>query len=59
DADCASISNPRFMYSGNPVTQNGWINIRDIDQKQLSSTGPFNLVKGERSPLAELASNLL
>jgi Secretion system C-terminal sorting domain len=44
--DC-SVINPRFMYSGDPVKQVGWVNTDPSDQRQLSSTGPFNLVKGE------------
>jgi len=42
--DCSTI-NPRLMYSGDPVTQNGWVNNDGYDQRQLSSTGPFELVK--------------
>ncbi|MCF6270668.1 MAG: exo-alpha-sialidase [Melioribacteraceae bacterium] len=44
--DCSSI-NPSLMYSGNPVTQNGWINSSPDDQRQFGSTGPFDLVKGK------------
>jgi len=35
------------MYSGDPVTENGWINTAPYDQRQIGSTGPFNLVKGK------------
>lgn len=39
--------NPKFMYSGDPVTKNGWLNIGPDDQRQMSNTGPFKLVKGK------------
>lgn len=39
--------NPKFMYSGDPVTKNGWLNIGPEDQRQMSNTGPFKLVKGK------------
>ncbi|GIV46179.1 MAG: hypothetical protein KatS3mg036_0997 [Ignavibacterium sp.] len=39
--------NPKFMYSGDPVTKNGWLNIGPDDQRQMSNTGPFKLVKGQ------------
>lgn len=39
--------NPKFMYSGDPVTQNGWLNIGPDDQRQMSNTGPFKLIKGQ------------
>lgn len=43
--NCENV-NPKFMYSGDPVTQSGWINTLDIDQRQMLSTGPFVLEKG-------------
>lgn len=42
--DCNSI-NPKFMYSGNPVTKKGWINTTPIDQRFLVNTGQFKLEK--------------
>ncbi len=42
--DCKNI-NPAFMYSGDPVTQTGWLNSIPKDQKILVSSGPFKLVK--------------
>jgi len=39
--------NPKFMYSGDPVTKNGWLNIGPDDQRQMSNTGPFKLIKGK------------
>ena len=44
--DCNSI-NPSLMYAGDPVTKNGWINRGPDDQRQMGSTGPFDLVKGK------------
>jgi len=44
--DCSSI-NPSLIYSGDPVTENGWINTAPYDQRQIGSIGPFNLVKGK------------
>lgn len=40
----AAIDN-RFFYSGDPVTQTGWLNNLPTDQRQMSNTGPFQLVK--------------
>ncbi len=39
--------NPKFMYSGDPVTKNGWLNTGPDDQRQMSNTGPFKLIKGQ------------
>src|SRR3989339_1124383 len=44
--NCNEI-NPIFMYSGDPVTQTGWINNFATDQRQLASTGPFTLEVGK------------
>lgn len=44
--DC-SLVDPRFSYSGDPVTNTGWINNTATDQRQMSNTGPFQLKKGE------------
>jgi len=43
--DCAAVD-PKFSYSGNPVTNVGWINNTATDQRQMSNTGPFKLEKG-------------
>ncbi|HPI38907.1 MAG TPA: T9SS type A sorting domain-containing protein, partial [Ignavibacteriaceae bacterium] len=32
-----------FWYSGDPVTNNGWINNYPYDQRILGNIGPFNL----------------
>jgi hypothetical protein len=44
--DCNAVD-PKFMYSGNPVANRGWINIEPIDQRQMSNSGPFVLNSGE------------
>ncbi|MFH1043393.1 MAG: T9SS type A sorting domain-containing protein [bacterium] len=33
----------RYMYSGDPVNSNGWLNTAPLDQKQISNIGPFQL----------------
>ena len=40
--NCADV-NPLFMYSGDPVTDIGWINTDVGDQRMTMSTGPFQL----------------
>jgi hypothetical protein len=44
--NCALVDN-KFWYSGDPVTQIGWINNTPADQRQMSNTGPFKLEKGK------------
>jgi hypothetical protein len=44
--NCADV-NPVFMYSGDPVTDVGWINIDDADNRMVISTGPFQLEGGK------------
>jgi type IX secretion system substrate protein/BNR repeat protein len=39
--------NPKFMYSGDPVSNDGWINTTPIDQTYYMSTGPFKIKAGE------------
>lgn len=41
-AVCNEI-NPLFWYSGDPVSNYGWLNIFPTDQRQLVSSGPFKL----------------
>lgn len=36
---------PQFMFSGDPVTGEGWLNITESDWRILNSTGPFELKK--------------
>ncbi|MCX7610095.1 MAG: hypothetical protein N2043_00710, partial [Ignavibacterium sp.] len=42
-----NLVNPRYMYSGDPVTGTGWINTQPTDQRQIVSTGPFKLRVGK------------
>jgi len=42
--NCANI-NPSYMYSGDPVTQTGWVNTTPQDQQLTLNTGPFKLEK--------------
>lgn len=44
--DC-SLVNPLFWYSGDPVTNYGWINIEPRDQRQMQNVGPITLEKGK------------
>jgi hypothetical protein len=44
--NCESI-NPTFWYSGDPVSNLGWLNITHSDQSQILNTGPFDLIKDE------------
>ncbi len=39
--------NPQFLYSGNPVTNTGWINTFPSDQRMITNTGPFTLKQNE------------
>lgn len=44
--DCNTID-PRFWYSGDPVSLSGWINTGPVDQRMLQNTGPFDLEAGK------------
>jgi hypothetical protein len=44
--NCANI-NPAFMFSGDPVSQTGWIHNVPADQRCLLNTGPFRLEKNK------------
>ncbi|MFO7526447.1 MAG: T9SS type A sorting domain-containing protein, partial [Ignavibacteriaceae bacterium] len=46
DTLCDEV-NPLFLFSGDPVNNNGWINTVQKDQHNLYSIGPFNLFKNE------------
>jgi hypothetical protein len=39
--------NPLFLFSGDPVSNYGWINTYSADQRILTSTGPFTLKENE------------
>ena len=38
---------PRLWYSGDPVTNVGWLTTVPTDQRQMTNVGPFQLVEGE------------
>lgn len=44
--DCSTID-PLFWYSGDPVTDVGWLNANPTDQRQMTNVGPFRLVRDE------------
>ena len=44
--NCTNV-NPLFLYSGDPLTQTGWINIDPLDQRDLVNVGPFKLEKNK------------
>jgi hypothetical protein len=39
--------NTRFWYSGDPVTNFGWLNTVPTDQRQMTNVGPFSLRQDE------------
>jgi hypothetical protein len=43
---CTSV-NPTFWYSGNPVTDYGWLFTTATDVRQMQNTGPFTLEVGK------------
>jgi hypothetical protein len=45
--DCSEV-NPFYWYSGDPVTDVGWINTAASDLRILNTTGPFQLVKNKQ-----------
>jgi hypothetical protein len=44
--NCSAV-NPLFMYSGDPVTNIGWLNNVAADQRFISNYGPFQLRKNQ------------
>ena len=44
--DCHKV-NPRLWFSGDPVTNVGWISDQNRDTRNLVSTGPFELEKNK------------
>ncbi len=44
--DCSTINN-RFWYSGDPVTNTGWLSKTGTDQRQMTNVGPITLNKDE------------
>ncbi|MBU0561645.1 MAG: T9SS type A sorting domain-containing protein [Bacteroidetes bacterium] len=45
--NAADTISPYFLFSGDPVTGNGWLNIFETDWRMLGSVGPFNLEKNK------------
>ena len=43
---CTSID-PRFWYSGDPVTNTGWLTTTGTDQRQMTNVGPITLIKDQ------------
>ena len=50
--DCTQM-NKLFWYSGNPITQTGWINNDPDEQRQMLNTGPFQLYKNKPVDILE------
>jgi hypothetical protein len=48
--DCNTVD-PRFWFSGDPVTDIGWIGTQPWDVRQMSNTGPFTLFKDEEKEI--------
>jgi hypothetical protein len=48
--DCATVD-PRFWFSGDPVTDVGWICTENRDMRQMTNTGPFTLNKDEENEI--------
>ncbi|NOX66447.1 MAG: T9SS type A sorting domain-containing protein [Chlorobi bacterium] len=46
NVNCSDV-NPVFMYSGDPVTQYGWINKMGFDQRIMVNSGPYTLEPNE------------
>ena len=44
--NCSDV-NPLYWYSGDPVTNVGWINTFALDQRMLVNSGPFDLEVGK------------
>lgn len=44
--NCSKI-NPFYWYSGDPVTNYGWISTYPGDKRQMQNIGPFNLEAGK------------
>ncbi len=44
--DCAAI-NYRFIFSGNPINNTGWINKMGLNNRAYANTGPFKLEAGK------------
>jgi len=54
--NCADV-NPLYLYSGDPLTQTGWINVAPKDQRNIINTGPFKLEKNK--PVDIIIANIV
>jgi hypothetical protein len=43
--DGCETTDPRFWFSGDPVTGTGWLSTTNVDQRQMTNSGPFVLEK--------------
>jgi len=48
--DCNTVD-PRFWFSGDPVTDVGWICTENRDMRQMTNTGPFTLYKDQENEI--------
>src|SRR5690606_24990553 len=48
--ECDEI-NPGFWYSGDPVSEYGWLQTSPWEIEQMLHTGPFNLYPGEQQDI--------
>ena len=55
---CETVD-PRFWYSGDPVTNVGYLNTLPTDQRQMTNVGPFQLVEGEEEDLEIVVAYVL
>jgi len=46
NTNCSSINN-KFIYSGNPIKQDGWVNTRQGEKALLLTTDSFSLEEGK------------
>ncbi|MDP4116570.1 MAG: T9SS type A sorting domain-containing protein, partial [Bacteroidota bacterium] len=49
-ADCNTID-PRYIFSGDPVSNYGWLQVHNYDSRQLLNIGPFSLKAHESNNL--------
>ncbi len=48
--DC-NLVDPRFWFSGDPVTDVGWVCTENRDMRQMTNSGPFILEKDEENEI--------
>ncbi|RKZ00574.1 MAG: hypothetical protein DRQ13_00110 [Ignavibacteriae bacterium] len=49
--DGCETTDPRFWFSGDPVEGTGWLNVMNVDQRQMTNTGPFILKRDEENEI--------